>query len=50
MQFESCEDESRDARKRVEDSDQLLCGFKASIFLDHASVLITFTLRLHVLN
>ena len=34
-QFESCEEEDRDARTRVEDSEQLLYGFKVNIFLDH---------------
>ena len=32
---ESCEDEDRNTRASVEDSEQLLYGFKASIFLDH---------------
>jgi hypothetical protein len=33
-QFESCED-GRIARTSVEDSEQLLSGFKANIFIDH---------------
>ena len=32
---ESCEDEDRNTRASVEDSEQLLYGFKASKFLDH---------------
>ena len=49
-QFDSCEDEDRDARASVEDSEQLLYEFKASIFLNHIFSLLTFTLRLHALN